>query len=106
MKANGFKYLVIDEGWFVHSNNTNTTAFDTNGADIDEYGRWLPTPSRFPSGFKPLCSRLESNYNILCGVHLIGGVPIKAAHERSPIKGAKGAITVADVANFSSPNGR
>lgn len=108
----GYKYLVIDEGWFTHSNNTNTSAFDTNGANIDENGRWLPSTSRFPSskqqlGFKPLCSKLFKEYNILCGVHLIGGVPIKAAHHKSPIKGATKyhGKTVADIANFSSPNG-
>ena len=108
--ARNYSYLVIDEGWFTFSNNTNTTRFDTSGADVDAFGRWLPSLDRFPSaaagaGFRPLCDRLLAQHGVLCGVHLIGGVPIRSALEKRPIKGAKHGLTVADIANMSSPNG-
>ena len=100
----GFRYVVIDEGWSTNSNNTNTSHFDPAGAAIDGFGRWLPSPDRFPSGLKALCARLAEERGVLCGVHLIGGVPIIAADRRLPIKGAAG-YTAADIANASAPNG-
>ena len=145
--ARNYSYLVIDEGWFTFSNNTNTSRFDTSGADVDAFGRWLPSLDRFPSaaagvGFRPLCERLLVHHGVLCGaknallapfyttsrrfaktgsghrqrnaatkerfaagVHLIGGVPIRAALEKRPIKGARRGLTAADIANMSSPNG-
>jgi hypothetical protein len=121
--AAGYKYLVIDEGWFTFSNNTNTTHFDPKGAAVDRWGRWYPSPDRFPSsvggspqplnggtnglgpGLKTLCAELLQEYGVLCGVHLIGGVPIRSALDRLPILGAADNLTVADIANFSAPNG-
>ena len=68
--ARNYSYLVIDEGWFTFSNNTDTTRFDTSGADVDAFGRWLPSLDRFPSaaagaGFRSLCDRLFAQHGVL-----------------------------------------
>jgi hypothetical protein len=87
----GFEFQVVDEGWYRHSNNTKPHDGDCDpfGFALDQYGRYIPTVDRFPSavdgnGLNPLCTELLT-LGVKCGVHLISGVPIKAAHLQSPI---------------------
>jgi hypothetical protein len=94
----GWKYLVIDEGWFIHDNNSDTGMhaggapnFDPMNVAIDAYGRYTPA-DRFPSargglGFGPLCGTMRDEYGVLCGVHLSSGVPQRAVEVRLPIQG-------------------
>lgn len=56
----GWQYVVVDIRWFVDNQTTGTYLQDgTQRYVIDEYGRYMPSPTRFPSarngmGFKPL----------------------------------------------------
>eukprot|EP01120_Amphizonella_sp_Union-15-10_P002742 TRINITY_DN1303_c0_g2_i2.p1 TRINITY_DN1303_c0_g2~~TRINITY_DN1303_c0_g2_i2.p1 ORF type:complete len:459 (+),score=42.99 TRINITY_DN1303_c0_g2_i2:28-1404(+) len=106
LTALGWDYLVIDEGWYRFSNNS--MPINAYGVAIDEYGRYLPTPDRFPSagpfgksGFKSLCD-LQLKYGVTCGVHLISGIPMRAVYDKLPILGTP--YTARDIAT-SAPRG-
>lgn len=66
---------------------------------------YLATQEPSAAGLRPLCDKLKARYGILCGVHLVGGVPIKAVDAKLPVKNAAPGITAADIANASAPNG-
>ena len=58
---------------------------------IDEYGRYMPSPKRFPSaadgaGFKPLADYMHS-LGLKFGIHIMRGVPKEAVFNNMPIKG-------------------
>jgi len=60
---------------------------------MDEYGRLLPAPNRFPSaaggaGFKPLADYVHS-LGLKFGIHIMRGMPRMAAHQHLPIKGSR-----------------
>lgn len=66
-------------------------AGNPEGFAIDAYGRYVPTVDRFPSatghqGLKPLCEKLAA-LGVVCGVHLVSGIPIRAVWEKTPILG-------------------
>ena len=107
MVAAGWQYLVVDEGWYRWSNNTSleqqqhqtiptpNAVRNQSWAGYDQNGRFTPSLDRFPSaaggaGLKPLCSRLAA-MGVLCGVHLINGLPQIAANLKLPILGGNGA---------------
>jgi hypothetical protein len=107
MVATGWQYLVVDEGWYRWSNNTSlgqeqhqmiptpNAVRNQSWAGVDQNGRFTPSLDRFPSaaggaGLKPLCSRLAA-MGVLCGVHLINGLPQVAANLKLPILGGNGA---------------
>ena len=48
LKSFGWNYAVIDEGWFFF-NPEDRPKPDTLHYAIDEYGRYVPVPARFPS---------------------------------------------------------
>jgi hypothetical protein len=61
---------------------------------MDEYGRLLPDPGKFPSaenkaGFKPLADYIHSQ-GLKFGIHIMRGIPRQAVWEKSPVKGAPG----------------
>lgn len=111
----GYNYAVIDYIWF----NDNPGAWgnpkkrfghpdlklDENGVPIeklnmDEYGRLLPSPVRFPSsadgkGFKPLADWVHSK-GMKFGIHIMRGIPRQAYYEDLPILGTNG-ITAKDI---------
>lgn len=78
LKQFGWEYVVVDIRWTVQnpaSNYYNTNAIYT----LDEFGRYIPAPNRFPSssageGFKPLADYLH-NQGLKFGIHIMRGVP-------------------------------
>jgi len=99
LKASGWEYVVVDIRWYVG----NDTAHGYNEKDpawsIDEYGRFVPAPNRFPSaaggqGFKPLADYLHAK-GLKFGIHIMRGVPVVAVQRQLPIKGTK--LTAADI---------
>lgn len=84
----GWEYVVIDIRWYANhpSKGGGTYNQDNNGlsADcvLDEYGRYLPSPTRFPScmvngkneGFKALADKLHS-MGLKFGIHIMRGMP-------------------------------
>lgn len=82
LALHGWQYVVVDIRWTVQ----NPATRPYNQADplytLDEFGRFLPAPNRFPSaadgaGFAPLAEKIH-NRGLLFGIHLMRGVP-KAA---------------------------
>ena len=67
--------------------------------EIDGYGRYQPSPVRFPSstggkGFGPLADYIHS-LGLKLGIHIMRGIPRQAAHDRLPIFGSSYGCDVA-----------
>lgn len=107
LKQFGWEYVVVDIEWY--SNDAGTLRQDYQyipfGDDeMDEYGRYLPSPWRFElndahEGFKPLADYVHS-LGLKFGIHIMRGIPRQAAHLHLPIKGTD--FTAADAAEASS----
>ncbi|HXJ93937.1 MAG TPA: alpha-galactosidase [Terriglobia bacterium] len=103
----GWKYVVVDYYWYfaesgVEHGSSNEDKIPTS---MDEYGRLLPDPQRFPSaaggkGFKPLADYVHS-LGLKFGIHIMRGIPRQAVERNLPIYGAHGAHAqdVADLKN-------
>jgi hypothetical protein len=92
LKAFGWEYVVVDIRWYVDNQTTgHYNAFNNSMFIYDEYGRYMPSPTRFPSsagglGFKPLADYIHG-LGLKFGIHIMRGVPKKAVTEQLPIKG-------------------
>lgn len=101
----GWEYVVVDIRWFVENDKAGGYNQTNPIYVIDDYGRYTPALNRFPSaadgkGFKPLadyCHKLGLKF----GIHLMRGLPKKAAQEKKPVLGAEG-ITCDMICNNDS----
>jgi alpha-galactosidase len=93
LKSYGWEYIVVDIRWFVE----NDKAHGYNEKDakyvMDEYGRFQPSPLRFPSaangkGFKPLADYVHSK-GLKFGIHIMRGIPVEAVKKNTPILESK-----------------
>ncbi|WNJ19142.1 glycoside hydrolase family 27 protein [Pontibacter sp. G13] len=116
LKSFGWEYIVVDYCWsYPHppgsvQNNPPQFRLKKDQAPVpwlamDEYGRLLPDPRKFPSaqngaGFKPLADYVHE-LGLKFGVHVMRGIPRQAVWAKSPIKGAPG-LTAADIADTTS----
>jgi alpha-galactosidase len=90
LKQYGWQYVVVDMEWFV----TNPTAEGNSASSqysLDQYGRYVPDVSRFPSaangaGFKPLADYVHS-LGLKFGIHILRGIPKQAVDKNLPIAG-------------------
>jgi hypothetical protein len=111
LKKFGWQYVVVDEGWYLAN-------LEKNGDDqrvrfeMDDYGRYVPEPARFPSAgksrtFKPLADYLHS-LGLRFGIHIIRGIPREAVARNLPIEGssfhAADAADIADVCPWNAYN--
>lgn len=106
LKHLGYEYIVIDMLWYGDSAASNFESFVHETIPtkphyaLDEYGRLLPDPVKYPSsvngkGFKPLADYIHS-LGLKFGVHLQRGIPWQTADENRTIKGTDiGAGTIA-----------
>ncbi len=107
MKEFGWEYVVIDIEWFAHGAGSQRDKYQYipfNELEMDEYGRLLPDPERFPSsangaGFKPLADYVHA-LGLKLGIHIMRGIPRDAAHRHLPVKGT--ATTANEIADPSS----
>ena len=88
LQPSGWKYLVIDEGWYLANPNKAD-----QGYTLDANGRYIPAVDRFPSadmgrGFKPLADYVHS-LGLKFGIHIIRGIPKDAVAHNLPIAGSK-----------------
>jgi|HubBroStandDraft_6_1064221.scaffolds.fasta_scaffold07718_4 alpha-galactosidase len=86
LKRFGWKYVVIDEGWYI--GNPDSTPQDYEFALSDD-GRFIPASIRFPSatnnaGFQPLGDYIHS-LGLKFGIHIIRGIPRQAVTRNLPI---------------------
>ena len=86
----GWDTLVIDIDWYdptarAHGYNENAPLI------LDEYGRQLPDPQRFPSsangrGFRPIAEQVHA-LGLKLGVHMMRGIPRIAVENNLPVLG-------------------
>lgn len=88
LKKYGWEYVICDIQWYepkAYSNDYNSFT----ELEMDEYGRLIPAPNRFPSskdgkGFKPIADYIHS-LGLKFGIHIMRGVPRQAVHQNMPI---------------------
>ena len=91
LKQYGWEYIVVDIQWY----EPGATSHEYRPfADLcmDEYGRLIPAPNRFPSaadgkGFAPLAEYVHS-LGLKFGIHIMRGIPRQAVHGNLPILGS------------------
>lgn len=97
LKYLGYEYIVIDQMWYGDEKASNFEDFvhetisTKPNYNMDGFGRLLPDTVKYPSarggkGFKPLANYLHS-LGLKFGLHLLRGIPWKAADNNLPIKG-------------------
>jgi len=100
LKPFGWEYIVVDLCWFApdaHKDNYKKPGLHQL---IDEHGRLIPDPVKFPSsaggqGFKPLADYVHS-LGLKFGIHIMRGIPVPAVEQDTPILGS--AATARDIA--------
>ncbi|MGC2527192.1 MAG: glycoside hydrolase family 27 protein [Candidatus Acidiferrum sp.] len=111
LKAYGWEYVVVDEGWYVtnHSVGTQSAAAQFS---LDANGRYIPAINSVPSaehgaGFKPLADYVHS-LGLKFGIHILRGIPREAVAKDLPIAGssfhAKAAADVSDTCPWNPYN--
>ncbi|MEH0152888.1 glycoside hydrolase family 27 protein [Limibacter armeniacum] len=115
LKDKGWEYIVVDYCWsYPHppgsiQNNPPQFRLKDNAPvpwlAMDEFGRLLPDPRKFPSaangnGFKELADYVHS-LGLKFGIHVMRGIPRQAVWAKSPIKGAEG-VDASMIADTSS----
>jgi hypothetical protein len=113
LKQYGWEYVVVDIRWYVDNQTTGTyNSFATSTFVYDANGRYMPSPTRFPSaangaGFKPLADYVHAK-GLKFGIHIMRGVPRVAVTNNSPIKGtaktAANIYTTADQCTWLQDN--
>jgi alpha-galactosidase len=104
----GWRYVVVDIEWSEPQRlGPDYPVHSKSG--IDEFGRFVPAASRFPSstgglGFKPLADYVH-RLGLKFGVHIVRGIPRLAVERNTPIEGSVfRAADVADKADFCDWN--
>lgn len=93
LKDYGWEYVVVDIAWYSYESGQQRDKFQYvpfAKMEMDEYSRLLPDTERFPSskggqGFKPLADYVHS-LGLKFGIHIMRGIPRRAAYERTKIK--------------------
>jgi alpha-galactosidase len=90
LKPYGWQYVVIDEGWTIDKASGEDAK--TPKFNLDDYGRYIPAPNRFPSatadaGFKPLAAYVHS-LGLKFGFHILRGIPKEAVEKNFSIAGS------------------
>jgi hypothetical protein len=98
LKQFGYEYVVVDIQWS-DPNVKNHVYTPFAELTMDEYGRLLPAPNRFPSGFKALGEYIHS-LGLKFGIHIMRGIPRQAVHLNTPVKGTN--VTARQIAMFNS----
>ncbi|MBE6974774.1 MAG: glycoside hydrolase family 27 protein [Ruminococcaceae bacterium] len=107
LKPYGWEYIVVDIQWYAYATASMRDRFQYipfGKNEMDECGRLLPCPDKFPSsaggaGFKPLADKIHA-LGLKFGIHIMRGIPRKAAQDHLPILGTD--VTADMVADPSS----
>lgn len=88
LAPSGYDVFTVDMGWEGTKCPLSRHAKSTGGPEIpleiDEYGRYRPSPALWPAGFDPLSDRLTA-LGLTFGLHVMRGVPRAAVERRLPI---------------------
>ncbi len=102
LKEFGWEYVVCDIQWSDPlAGTTKDEYIPLTTLNMDEYGRLMPAPERFPSaadgrGFAPIAQKIHA-MGLKFGIHIMRGVPRQAAHAHLPVLGAD--ATCRDIAD-------
>lgn len=107
LKEYGWQYIVVDIQWYANDAGARRDEYQYipfGDSELDEYGRLQPSPIRFPSsknkkGFKPLADYIHDK-GLKFGIHIMRGIPRKAAERHLPILGTN--TTANEAADASS----
>ncbi|GMH01553.1 hypothetical protein Nepgr_003392 [Nepenthes gracilis] len=88
LRAHGYKYVVVDYLWYrrkVKGAYVDSLGFDV----IDEWGRMIPDPGRWPSskggkGFAEVANKVHS-MGLKFGIHVMRGISTQAFNANTPI---------------------
>lgn len=99
--ACGWDTVVVDIQWYAPKTKTHGYIPDPHNVTMDEYGRLIPDPARFPSsvngmGFQPLADFVHG-LGLKFGIHIMRGIPRWAVEQNLPVKGS--AVRAADIAD-------
>lgn len=86
----GWRYAVIDEGWYMGKPLGDKLA--TRDYQLDSHGLLIPDPKRYPlsiggAGFKPLADWVHA-HGLKFGLHIVRGIPKQAVEADLPIAGS------------------
>jgi alpha-galactosidase len=103
LKAFGWEYIVVDIQWYEPGAKSHDYRKDAI-LTMDEFGRLLPAPNRFPSavaggGFKSLADYVHVQ-GLKFGIHLMRGIPRQAVEKNLPVKGTQ--VHAQDIADKAS----
>ncbi len=95
----GWEYVVVDIRWYCNHPSLGAGNYNQRGTQdyvLDEYGRYLPSPTRFPScmvdgrnqGFKALADKLHQ-MGLKLGIHIMRGVPKSVVGSNYRLKGSE-----------------
>ncbi|HTP31854.1 MAG TPA: glycoside hydrolase family 27 protein [Candidatus Acidoferrales bacterium] len=98
LKSHGWQYVVVDIQWSdplakPHGYRPNAELA------MDGYGRLIPAPNRFPSGFQSLAAWIHAQ-GLRFGIHIMRGIPRRAVAANLPVFGSK--VRAADIADINS----
>ncbi len=84
----GWDTVVVDFRWY-DSKADGVRVQNPEGVVLDEFGRFIPPPNRFPSavngaGFKPLADQIHA-LGFKFGIHIMRGIPRRAVEQDLPI---------------------
>jgi alpha-galactosidase len=90
LKPYGYKYFVIDAGWFGEFELQPGTMYPAEKhakkMKINAFGLLQPSDTYFPNGLKPIIDRCHE-LGLKFGLHLMRGIPRAAVEANVPIKG-------------------
>lgn len=92
LKEFGWEYVVVDIQWYANDAGTRRGEFQYipfGDMEMDEWGRFIPSPGRFPSsaggkGFGPLADYVHG-LGLKFGIHIMRGIPRRAAERHLPV---------------------
>jgi hypothetical protein len=107
LKEFGWEYIVVDIEWYAWDTGSMRERYQYipfGKVEMDEYGRLLPCPEKFPSakdgrGFAPLAAYVHE-LGLKFGIHIMRGIPREAAHRHLPVLGST--ALASDIADPSS----
>ncbi|CAM6083804.1 unnamed protein product [Calypogeia fissa] len=84
----GYEYVVVDFLWY-RKHEPGVTIWSAGYDIIDEWGRPLPDPARWPStaggkGFKPIADKVHA-MGLKFGIHVMRGIDTAAVQQNTPI---------------------
>jgi alpha-galactosidase len=91
LKQHGWRYIVVDIQWSEPDPRAHGYRPDAALA-MDDFGRLLPAPNRFPSsaggrGFQPLADYVH-RLGLEFGIHIMRGIPRRAVKADLPVFGS------------------